>query len=383
VDTAALGALAAALQGEAEAAEAQATALLGAVREGTTGGRSLVGGSEINLRSQPQLLAALRALGLPVESTREEVLRPLAAQHPAVAALLAYRRGEHLGRLALGLAAALHPVTGRIHADWHQLVRNGTGRFSCSEPNLQNVPHDPRFRRAFGAPEGRALVIADLSQIELRVMAALSGDRRMIAAFQQGEDLHRLTAGLLAGVPPEAVTKEQRQLAKACNFGLIYGMSARGLQAYASSSYGVAMHHKLALEFRRRFFEAYPGIAAYHSDQNRRARAEREVRTLSGRCRRWETNAMPLPELLNAPCQGTGADILKAAMVALRPVLLRTHSDLVLAVHDELVIECPAERAEEVREAVRDALVRAGSDLLQPVPEEAEAVIGQTWADKG
>lgn len=383
VDAEALGALAAVLQSEAAEAEAQAAGLMGSVREGTTGRRSQVGGFDINLRSQPQVLAALRALGLGIDSTKEEVLRPLASQHPAVGALLAYRRGEHLGRLAEGLSGVLHPDTGRIHADWHQLVRNGTGRFSCSSPSLQNVPHDPRFRRAFTAPEGRALVIADLSQIELRIMAKLSGDPRMMVAFRDGQDLHRLTASLLAGVPPEAVTKEQRQLAKACNFGLIYGMSARGLQAYASSSYGVAMDYKQAREFRRRFFAAYPGVAAYHERQHGRARAEREARTLLGRCRRWETNAMPLPELLNAPCQGSGADILKAAMGALRPVLLRTGSDLVLAVHDELVVECPAGCAEEVRQAVRDALVRAGSDLLQPVPVDAEAVIGATWADKG
>lgn len=377
--------LTAALRAECGAAAAEARRLLGAAP-----GRPVplpllpdVPRAELNLNSPAQLLAALRASGLGVASTAESALRAHAGEHPAVAALLRYKRhAKLLGGFGEALPRFVHPVTGRIHAQYQQLNRSAIGRFSCSDPNVQQIPHDPAFRRGFVAPEGRRLVIADLSQIELRIMCRLSGDARMLQAYRSGEDLHRLTASLITGIPPERVSRAQRQLAKAVNFGLIYSMSAGGLRAYAAASYGVHMTPAEAETFHRRFFEAYPGVAAFHRRQDTEARRAREVRTLLGRCRRWPQGPIGLPELTNCPDQGTGADILKRAMGLVRPALVGAGAELVASVHDELVVECPADRAEKVRDALRGALVAAGRELCDPVPVEAETAVGGTWADK-
>jgi DNA polymerase-1 len=384
-DLAHFGALTEALRAECREAAGEVRRLLGGARPGRPVPLSLFGGeaqAPLNLNSPAQVLAELRAAGLSVTSTAEAALRAHAG-HPAVLALLRYKRGAKLlSAFGEALPRFVHPRTGRIHARYQQLNQSGIGRFSCSNPNMQQIPHDPAFRRAFVAPEGRRLVIADLNQIELRVMCRLSGDARMLQAYRDGLDLHRLTAALLTGLPPERVTREQRQLAKAANFGLIYAMSAGGLRAYAASSYGVQLSPDEAESLRRRFFDAYPGLLAFHRRQDTEARHAREVRTLLGRCRRWPDVRMGLPELTNCPTQGTGADILKRAMGLLRPALLRAGADLVACVHDELVVECPAARAEEVREEVRGALVAAGRELLDPVPVEAEAAVGASWADK-
>ncbi len=371
-----------ALGAEAARAGAEARRLLGAAgpAEVTLFGERV---PSFNLNSVPQLLLALRAAGVTVTSTREHALRPFAADHPAVAALLAYKK---LAKLESAFGAALprfvHPRTGRIHAHYQQLGHGGIGRLACADPNVQQIPRDPAVRRAFVAPPGRRLVIADLSQIELRVMCRLSGDRRMLEAYRQGHDLHRLTASLLAGVPLEEVTRDQRQLAKAANFGLIYAMSAKGLRAYAATAYGVRMTEAEAETFHRRFFAAYAGVAAYHRRQGAEARQAREVRTLLGRCHRWTDAQVGLPMLVNLPAQGTGADILKRAMGLLRVPLGKAGAALVASVHDELLVECPEDRAAEVRQAVHAALVQAGTELLDPVPVEAEAVVGGSWAEK-
>jgi DNA polymerase-1 len=386
VDLAYWEGLAADLRAEAAAARAETLRLLepaagrGKVRE-----ISLINGVEpaLNLDSPEQVLGALKALGLTVESTAEEALKPLVGDHAGVSALLRYKKAAKLvNAFGEALPRHIHPKTQRIHAHYQQLCANGVGRFSCSTPNVQQIPHDTRFRKAFVAREGYRLVIADLSQIELRIMAKLSGDRRMLEAYRNGEDLHRLTASLVSGVPLEQVTKAQRQMAKAVNFGLIYGMSANGLRAYAQNAYGVSMTQEEAETFRRRFFEAYRGVAAFHHRQDRDARRARETRTLLGRCRRWPDANMGLPELANTPDQGSGADVLKSAMASVRTDIIRVGAALVASVHDELVVECPADKADEVEEKVRSALVEAGAALLDPVPVEAEATVGETWADK-
>ena len=370
-----------------ESLEVRAEALRGLDTGGIAGARrrDFFGqvASTLNLDSPPQVRAALRALGLDVASTAEGALKPFAADHPAVATLLNYKKlSKLLSAFGDALPRHVHPVTGRLHSRYMQLCGNGAGRFSCSSPNVQQVPHDPRFRRAFIPADDRRLVVADLSQIELRIMAKLSGDQRMLEAYRNGEDLHRLTASLVSGVPLDQVTRAQRQLSKAVNFGLCYSMSANGLRSYAQNAYGITMTSREADTFRRLYFEAYRGIAAFHRHQDREARRARETRTLLGRCRRWVDTRMGLPELVNSPDQGTGADILKRAMVLARPALLRADAMLVATIHDELVVECPADRAEEVRVAVHGALVAGGADLLDPVPVQAESRVGASWADK-
>ncbi|MEW6046923.1 MAG: DNA polymerase [Bacillota bacterium] len=333
------------------------------------GGEDLFGErAPANPNSPQQVKAALEGLGLEVPDTRESTLKAVAGDHPVVRALLECRALEKLiSAFIEKLPGHVNPATGRIHATYDQ-CRTAAGRFSCREPNVQQVPRDPAFRKCFRAEEGNALVICDYSQIELRIAAALSGDARMLDAYRHGQDLHVLTAAMVSGKNPRDVSKEERQRAKACNFGLIYGMSARGLQAYARDSYGVHMSLEEAEEFRRRFFGAYRGITAWHRAQ----RGLREVRTRSGRLRRFEGDP-PATELYNTPVQGTGADVLKRAMGRLRPHLVRLDADLVACVHDELVCECAEERAQELLEVMVREMEAAAAEFVPEVPVVAAA----------
>ncbi|MEW5933477.1 MAG: DNA polymerase [Bacillota bacterium] len=330
-----------------------------------------------NPNSPEQVKAALAGLGIDVPDTRESTLKAVAGGHPVVQLLLRCRGLEKLiSAFIEKLPQHVHPVTGRIHATYDQ-CRAASGRFACRDPNMQQIPREGRFRRCFVAPEGKALVICDYSQVELRIAAALSGDRTMLDAYRRGVDLHALTASLVLGKPVEEVTKGERQYGKPINFGLIYGMSASGLRAYARDSYGVEMSEEEAVEFRRRFFRAYRGIAAWHRAQ----RELKEVRTRSGRLRRFEGDPPPT-ELYNTPVQGTGADILKRAMARLRPHFLRLGAELVACVHDELVAECPEEAAPELLEVMVREMEAAGAEFVPEVPIRAEGAVGKTWADK-
>ncbi|MEW6253013.1 MAG: DNA polymerase, partial [Planctomycetota bacterium] len=308
--------------------------------------RDLFGAEGLNPDSPQQVLESLRRLGARVRNTRDETLRALArAGGPAgeaAAVLSEYRKqSKALSAFVKPMWAHVHPATGRVHPEYRQLNRNGVGRFSAADPNIQQVPREAGYRRAFVAPAGRRLVIADYSAIEMRIMAWLSGDAVLTEVFRSGADPHRRTASLLTGKPEEEVSREERQSAKACSFGLIYGMSAATLKEYALNSYGVEMSEEEAVAFRRRFFEAYRGVRKWHEKQDREARAAREVRTASGRCRRWRGSDMPATELFNSPDQGTGADILKRAMARLRWPLAALGAEIVASVHDELVAECP------------------------------------------
>jgi DNA polymerase-1 len=273
----------------------------------------------LNLDSPAQVLAALQARGIPVSNTRRGTLMPLADASPVVRALLEYRHCSKALIFATSLPGHLHPRTGRIHAHYWQLGAS-TGRFSCSSPNLQQIPKTKAFRECFIAAPHCQLVIGDYSQIELRVAAELSQDPRMVEAYRHGEDLHSLTASLLLEKPLEHVTKTERQAAKAVNFGLIFAMGAEGLQAYARNIYGVTLSLEEAAAFRSRFFAAYPRMVAWHT-RIREEGPPRESRTLSGRRRQW-TDAPGVAALYNTPVQGTAADIAKQAL-ALLPQALR------------------------------------------------------------
>ena len=332
----------------------------------------------LNLNSPGQVQKALRGLGLEVSSTKKEVLAGLAEKSPAAAALLRYREvSKLLTAFGRRYPQHVHPLTGRIHARYRQLGA-ATGRMACADPNLQQVPHDPEIRSCFIAPPGARWVIADYSQIELRVMAQLSQDKRMLEAYRNGEDLHRLTASLVTGAPLEEVTKEQRQAAKAVNFGLIYAMGAKGLRDYAKNQYGVALSMNDAKAFREAFFGAYPGVAAWHD----RMRSQREARTLSGRLRRWPEGRPPITEVFNAPVQGTAADILKLALANLLPRLEPIGGRLVAVVHDEVIAEVPEGQAGEAARIVQETLEEAGAHYLPDLPVTVEATIARNWSEK-
>jgi DNA polymerase-1 len=239
---------------------------------------------------------------------------------------------------------------------------------------MQQVPRG-EYRRCITAPPGRVLVKADYSQVELRIAAKVSGDEALLDAYREGADLHTLTARRVLGI--ETVTKDHRQLAKALNFGLLYGMGARTFQSYARANYGLVLTDKEARSYRAAFFKAYPGLAVWH----RRVGAQRtgavETRTLSGRRRLDVTR---FTERLNTPVQGSGADGLKLGLALLWERRDRVpRASPVLACHDEIVVECDAGQAETVSAWLKAAMVDAMAPLLDPVPVAVEVKVGLTW----
>jgi DNA polymerase-1 len=324
-----------------------------------------------NWDSPEQARQALALAGCAVADTADETLA--AADHPLAQLLRAYRlarkRGTTYGADWLAHVAG----DGRVYPGWRQ-IGAASGRMSCSGPNMQQLPRGDH-RRCVRAPAGRLLVRADYSQIELRIAARVSGDEALLEAFRRGEDLHARTARSVLGI--EDVTRHHRQLAKALNFGLLYGMGARGLRQYGRSQYGLDLSPEEAGRYRDAFFRSYPGLAAWH----RRVRSSpaRQTRTLAGRRRLLDERTADT-QRLNTPVQGTGADGLKRALALLWE---RRHlvpgAFPVLAVHDEVVAECDAGQAEAVAAWLRQAMLEAMAPLLEPVPVEVEVKVTQTW----
>ena len=345
------------------------------------GQRTLSDIMAFNLNSPGQVKAALRGVGVYVRSVREDELLKYEDVHPAVASYLRYKRIAKLKNTFLdALPTHVHPKTGRIHPDFKQ-IGTVNGRFSCQNPNLQQIPRDREVRRCFVADPGNTLIIADYAQFELRVVADISGDTAMMSAFWQGRDLHRFTASLILDVPIDHVTKEERMIAKVLNIGLIYGMGARSLRRYANYIYGVQFTLDEAFEFRHRFFAAYSGLWAFHRRMSTSPMTS--VRTLSGRIRSWPEGREPkLTELLNTHVQGTAADIMKHALALLHAELMGTDAKLLCCVHDELLMEAPKAQAEKVAGIVESSMKEAGKRFLQHVPLDVEVTIAQNWAGK-
>ncbi|MBU3068735.1 DNA polymerase I [Aestuariicella sp. G3-2] len=350
-------------------------------------------GEEFNLGSTKQLGHILfEKLELPVikktpkgaPSTAEEVLQELALDYPLPKLLIEYRGLSKLKSTYTDkLPKMVNPVTGRVHTSYHQAV-TATGRLSSSDPNLQNIPirneEGRRIRKAFIAPAGYKLVAADYSQIELRIMAHLSGDEGLQRAFAEGLDVHRATAAEVFGVDLDKVTDEQRRSAKAINFGLIYGMSAFGL----AKQLHVGRHE--AQQYIDLYFERYPGVQRY-MDQTRVEAAEKGyVETLKGR-------RLYLPEInsrngmrrqaaertaINAPMQGTAADIIKLAMLEVDAWLADASVDarIIMQVHDELVLEVSENQLDAVCEGLK---TRMESAMSIDVPLLVEVGIGDNW----
>jgi DNA polymerase-1 len=332
----------------------------------------------LNFDSNQYVLQLLRSNGIPADATSK---RGLSAYHghPLITALTAYRKAaKALSSFLYPIPQLVHPETGRLHPHYEQ-IGAWSGRMSCGNPNIQQIPRDTSFRACFIAPSGKKLVIADYSQIELRVAAQFSGDSRMIQAYKNGEDLHSLTASLISEVPISAVTKAQRQAAKAVNFGLIFGMGAAGLQQYAQQSYGVEMTLEQATKFRDSFFKAYPGIANWH--QRIKATKPTEERTLSGRKFVFSQDA-GVSGLYNTPVQGTAADIAKSALGMLSQSGKSTQIKVIAVVHDEILLEADEGEAETAAVMLKETMERAGNAILTSVPCVAEAKIVDSWAEK-
>jgi DNA polymerase-1 len=317
-------------------------------------------------------------------STDEEVLETLALDHPLPKRILEYRAMSKLKSTYTDkLPRMVNPSTGRVHTNYGQATAV-TGRLSSTEPNLQNIPvrttEGRRIREAFVAPPGSRIVSADYSQIELRIMAHLSGDPNLLKAFSQGLDVHRATASEVFGVSPDEVSSEQRRYAKTINFGLIYGMSAFGLAAQ------LGIERDAAKNWIERYFTRYPGVANYMESTRSQAKAQGYVETVLGR-RLWlpEINSPNGPrrgaaerQAINAPLQGTAADIIKLAMIAVQGWIeaSKVGSRLIMQVHDELVLEVPAAELDLMKVEL-PRLMAGVLDLA--VPLLAEVGAGVNW----
>jgi DNA polymerase I len=340
-------------------------------------------GGFINFDSPDQLKDAFTAIGLELPNTAEETLKT--CSHPAAALLLDYREAEMERRQAESLLKEIG-TDGRIHCQFKPLG-TVTGRFSSADPNLQNISRGPMRSCFTPADPGKTLIVADYSQIELRVAAAIAEDRSMLLAFRAGKDLHRKTAAAVLMKRPEQVTKEDRQLAKAVNFGLLYGQGAEGLVRYARTNYGIILELTQAKLLRSAFFKHYPGLARWHKEAWEKAPKTTEGRTLLGRRRLVSgeniTDWDRFQVLTNFRVQGTAADCLKLAMAKLAPLLQPHDAHLVATVHDELLIECPGLEAEIIRELCVSTMKSAALEILRnAVPIEVDAKICESWGDK-
>jgi DNA polymerase I len=340
-------------------------------------------GKEWNFDSHQQVRKAAQLLGVDLPNTKDETLAIYASEHEFIAALRNYRKVSKLASTyGAGWLKSGYYRDGRIYASWRQL-RAATGRMACDHPNLQNIPRSGPLRSYIRAPEGRVFVIADYSQIELRIAAKISGDQEMLSAYAEGRDLHMLTAQNLTS--REDMSKDDRKLAKAVNFGLLYGMGAQGLRVYALRSYGVRMNLEDAALYRRRFFETYPGLKRWH-DNERRAwlRSGTETRTLSGRRRK---DVKRLTDRLNAPIQGTGADGLKLALALLWERRDECPGAVpVLVCHDEVVVECNTERVTDANAWLEGAMIEGMDSVLngtdeEEVPVEVEGRVVRSWGE--
>ena len=343
---------------------------------------SLFGRAEINLDSQQQVTDALLNLGVPVPaSTRGWQLQPLATEFPVVGKLLEYRGvAKSLTSFGENILEYIEPQTGRIHADFRQ-IGAPTGRFSCSNPNLQQIPHDREYRRCFTAEPGNKLVIADYSQIELRILAEFSGDEKFIEAFVSGQDFHAAAASQVFGVKREDVTDEQRSFAKRLNFGIVYGIGA--------SRFGMmtGLSQTDAENTMRKYFGTFRKLDEYLRNQARHILTERKVRTASGRMLllRFDENdrqqtASAKRYGINMPIQGTSADILKRSLRLLHDSIRGTSARLVNIVHDEVIVECAAADAERTAALLEDAMCAAGEEFVKKVPVKVDAHIADEWA---
>lgn len=354
----------------------------------------MLAGEEFNINSPKQLGTILfEKLGLPHfkktksgYSTDAEVMQKLKRLHPIVDLILSYRQFSKLkSTYAEGLVKVISEKDGRIHSTFNQTLTM-TGRLSSSEPNLQNIPIRTElgriFRKFFVAEEGCVLIDADYSQIELRVLAHVSGDPTLIGAFRDGEDIHAITASQVFGVPLNSVTDEMRKRAKAVNFGIVYGISAFSL------SEDIGVSRKEASEYIDAYFRKYPRVKDYLDETVKKAKADGFVNTVFGR-RRY------IPELsaknknlvafgervaMNTPIQGTAADIIKKAMVetdaALKAAGMKAR--LILQIHDELIVEAPADEAEAALALLKEKMENTVKLL---VPLVADAHVGDSWFD--
>jgi DNA polymerase-1 len=339
----------------------------------------------VNLNSPVQILEAFRKVGIDLPSTGEAILRR--TDHPLAKMILEYRSHEKiLSAFGENLLSKINSKTGRIHPDYMQIGAD-TGRFACSKPNLQQIPHDSAFRSCFTPPEGYKFVVADYSQIELRIMAEYSEDPAFMKAYMDDKDLHTLTASQMFGIPEERVRHDKERFqAKSINFGLMYGRGANSL----ATQLGVSPDEAKTL--LNKYFKTYGKVKRWLDRVGREAVRRGYSTTLGGR-KRWYNLPDPSDPSYerrlshferrgkNTPIQGTSADMVKYALIYVYDKIKEGDFEAypVHTVHDEIVLEVRQEQAEEVRDIVEKQMVRAAKVLLKKVPVKVDAKVSDVW----
>lgn len=342
----------------------------------------LFGMVNINYDSEEQLRSALENIGINVSDTSKATLSKI--QHPIGQLIIDYREHQKVvSSYGQGFLEHIHPITGRIHPLFKQIGAS-SGRTSCTEPNLQNIKADSRFRSCFIAPEGRKLIVADYSGCELRIIAELSGDPVFLETFRNGGDLHSIVA---TEIFRKNVSKnenpELRQKAKVINFGLAYGMGAQGLSA------ALEISEDEAKELLDKYFQSYPLVKRYLDKSAEEAIQKGYSVTIGGRRRYYEIKdkkdskaiASIARQAKNAPIQGTNADMTKLALIWIRNKIKekKLNAMLVNTVHDEIVLECDEQIAEDVADITRNCMIKAGEYYLSKLPVEVECSISECW----
>mgnify|MGYP001248845930 FL=1 len=358
-----------------------------------------------NLASPTQLGPVLVEMGIPLEAKVSEktgktsyscdknVLAFHMADHEILKLYTDYKKAATRTQMVDKLIKLAEAAPdGRIHADYNQIVRSG--RMSSREPNAQNIPKEPRYRKGFIAEYQRVFVRADYSQLEVRLVAEVSNDEVLLGIYNRGEDVHTSTAMLMTGKPADQIQKSERSAAKAISFGAIYGCSARTLRQTAISMFGISWTMDQAQEALDAWKDSYPGIVKWHQTQGRQEGLE--VRTVFGRRRKLQrprkktkANGLKRDEsnytrLLNSPIQGLGADILKAALALLWEQYLCNENDikLVAVVHDEIILEAPESRADDVKQILQECMEDAAPMVgVTKVPVVAEPSAGRNWGE--
>jgi len=340
----------------------------------------LLGFPAVNLESPIQLLRVMKRIGLKIDSTGDEVISML--EHPIGKAIKEYRKQQKLlTGFILKYPGHINKVTGRIQPSFNQVGTN-TGRFTSSKPNMQQVPHDKNIRALFKAGKGKKIITADYSQIELRIIAEVSQEPKFLEIYKNNRDLHRLTASLVLNKPESEITKDERQQAKAINFGFAYGLGAQSFKEKTKNDYDIDISIEQAQEFRNTFFKNYPILASYLETVARTAAGQQQIRNKSGRIVRfdpgledWQYENMGR----NTPIQSLSADITKTAMGRLYHKLKPFNAKLINAVHDELVFEVQEDRVNEAAQIIKDEMEAAGREYLRSIPCIVEVVMGESW----
>lgn len=364
-----------------------------------------------NLDSPKQMLASLQRLGVTqkirdeathrervvrLQDTAEITLAMAADRYPEIAHILDYREAAtQLKMFGTEFLEFVNASTHRLHPSYYPFLLSG--RYACSKPNLAQIPRDKRFRKCFQAEKGNILVVADYSNIEMRIVAEISGDEVLIKVFIDGKDAHRTTAAILSGKAEDAVTKAERQQAKPVNFGFIYGMQPPKLVLYARQGYGVTLSPKQAVDFRQKYFEHFAGVARWHGRAQRDGQRQKMAFSRAGRLRYLDSGDF-FNEYYNHPVQSTGADGLKAALrccynrfrklIGRPPTridgLPTPAAQLVHHVHDEIVGEVKDDKdfVAAAKHELEEGMKEGMRPLLPRVPVDVEASAGYSWADK-